>query len=181
MTMTYTVTVSMTADDYKRPVNSISAFRAETLDDAMAIALNEYLDRVVEYPTRMKALARAPLAETVFATLHSAFGPFEIDEDADADAEEAAQEAHEKAQAEARMGLGRLIEPLFNWFQENEDTLFRGEYVPKDLAIVIEKDDVDCDPRPNLEDSFESLFAQLEDELPEAREEAASKSKKKRA
>jgi hypothetical protein len=182
--MPYTVTVSMTADDYKRPVNTTETFRAESLHDAKAIALNAYLDRTIEYPSRMKALARAPLAETVFATLHSAFGSFEVDEDADADAEEAAQEAHEKTQAEARLGLVRLIDPLFDWFKDNEATIFRGEYVPKDLSITIEKDGVECDERPDLEDSFESLFAQLEEELPEAREEAkaaASKGKKKRA
>ena len=170
--MPYTVTVSRTSDDYRRPVNTTETFRAESLDDAKAIALEAYLDRSIEYPTRMQALARAPLAETVFATLHSAFGPSDVDYDASDEEVEAAEEAYEKAKAEARLTLDRLIDPLFDWFQANEDDLFRGEYVPKDLSITIEKDDVECDERPDLESSFEGLFAQLEDELPKAREHA---------
>lgn len=172
--MSYTVTVSTTSDDYKRPTNDVRTYRAETIDDARAIALEAYFEEVIDRPWRVKALAKASsVAETVFAVLQPAFSDFEPDEDADDDAVEAAEEAHEKAKEEARLKVGQVIEPLIEWLQENEQEVFRGEYVPQTIEVVIKRDDEEFDERPDLGDSFESLYYQLGEALTEVREEAA--------
>lgn len=171
--MPYTVTISSTIDDYKRPYNNVSTYRTETVEDAMAIALDAYFEKLLDYSLRLKALARSPIAEKVLAALQPAFSDFEADGDAD---DEAAEAAHEKAKEEARLKLNQtdqVIRPLVEWLQENEQKVFRGEEVPQTIKVVIEKDNEKLDERPDLEDCFESLYYQLDEALTEVREAKA--------
>lgn len=173
--MAYTIITSYTADDYKRPVNQTEHILAETLENAKALAVGEYLDRLTD-SGRERVIARSPKAALFFEILSKAFGEFPGA--AEGEDEDAAEEAFEKRRADGLLELSNIVEPLFDYLQENEDELFRGEYVPKTLSVTVEKDDAEY-AKPDLEERLEGFFFNFEREYQEAREEAASASAKK--
>lgn len=175
--MPYTIITSYTADDYKRPVNRTERILAETFEDAKALAVGEYLDRLTSMGLE-RVVARAPSAPLFFEILSKAFGSFSGA--AEGEDEEAAEEAFEARRADGLLELGNIVDPFFDYVQENEDELFRGEYVPKSFALIIEKDDAEY-AKPDLEDRLGEFFANFEDEYQKAREEEAAKAPAKKA
>lgn len=162
--MSYIIIVSSTSDDYKRPVNTTRRIMAETLEDAKALAVTEYLNRIEGYEARV---AKAPEAPAFFKALNKAFGFFPggaHDED-----EEQAEKEFEKQQEEGLRELPELVEPLFNFFQDNERSLFRGEYVPNFFSLTLEEDDADF-KKPDIEETFKDFFYRFEqvyDQVPD--------------
>lgn len=175
--MAYTIITSYTADDYKRPVNQTERILAETFEDAKALAVGEYLDRVTSMGIE-RVVARAPEAALFFEILSKAFGSFPGA--AEGEDEEAAEEAFERRRADGLLELGNIVDPFFAYMQENEDELFRGEYVPKSFSLTIEKDDAEY-AKPDLEERLEGFFFNFEDEYQKAREEEAAKAPAKKA
>lgn len=173
--MPYTIITSYTADDYKRPVNRTERILAETFEDAKALAVGEYLDRLTSMGLE-RVVARAPNAPLFFEILSKAFGSFPGA--AEGEDEEAAEEAFEARRADGLLELGNIVDPFFDYVQENEDELFRGEYVPKSFSLTIEKDDADF-AEPDLEDKLGAFFTNFEEEYAKAREEAAKAPAKK--
>jgi hypothetical protein len=130
---------------------------AETLEDAKALAVCEYVNRLEGYEGRF---AKAVEVTVLFKALNKAFGYFpgaKDDED-----EEQAQALFEKQQQESLLELPNFVEPLFKFFQDNERRLFKGEYVPSFFSLTVEKNEPNYQ-KPDLNDTLKDLFYRLEE------------------
>ena len=155
--MSYIIITSSTSDDYKRPVNTTRRIMAETLEDAKALAVCEYINHFEGYEGRITNAAEVRLA---FKALNKAFGYFPgVKDDED---EEQAEAAFEKQQKEGLQELPSLVDVLFNFFQDNERQLFQGEYVPIFFSLAVEKN-VPVYQKPDINDTLKDFFYRLEE------------------
>jgi len=154
--MSYIIVTSSTSDDYKRPVNRTRRIMAETLEDAKALAVSEYLNNFEGYENRIAESEEAP---QFFKALNKAFGYFpgaQDDED-----EELAEQAFEKQCEEGVRELPELVELMFKFFQDNERKLFQGEYVPNFFSLTVEKNEP-VYKKPDVNDTLKDFFYRFE-------------------
>jgi hypothetical protein len=154
--MSYIIITSSTSDDYKRPVNTTHRIMAETLEDAKALAVIEYVNRLEGYEGR---IAKSKEAPQFFKVLNSAFGFFPgVEEDED---EELAEQEFEEQREVALQELPELVNAMFDFFQDNERSLFQGEYVPSFFSLKVEKNEPFYE-KPDVNDTLKDFFYRFE-------------------